>query len=424
MPRKKKEFPIEVRHGSVTVRIYHTPHGGYDGYTVDSHYNGKRERFKRSTLKAAMTKADEVAKKIANGEAATIKLAAHEVQLIERMREQSKTLGRSLEGFVDDCLEGATILGKSATMTESARFYFKKNCVVIKAKKISEIADELIAEKKRDGVSERYIVRLNYALKKFKADFDSPLSEISGNDINSWLGKMDLGPVTRNGIRATIGVLVSFAKLRGYAPKDWNELDCIAKARVLPGEITIFSPEELSKILGASDREKQLPFVLLGAFAGVRHAEIKRLTWENIKWDSGYIEISAAAAKRVRGVTRRLIPITPNLMEWLLPYRKHRGPICIRATMEDQIETVVKESGVIWKKNALRHSFISYRMAIVKSAAQVALEAGNSPKIIFSNYRELVTEAEAKKWFSITPTLEIVTNPSPETSDTAVSSGN
>jgi hypothetical protein len=33
--------------------------------------------------------------------------------------------------------------------------------------------------------------------------------------------------------------------------------------------------------------------------------------------------------------------------------------------------------------------------------AQVALAAGNSPKIIFLNYRELVRPAEAEKWFSI-----------------------
>jgi hypothetical protein len=39
----------------------------------------------------------------------------------------------------------------------------------------------------------------------------------------------------------------------------------------------------------------------------------------------------------------------------------------------------------------------------VQSVAQVALEAGNSPKIIFANYRELVKPADAEKWFSIVP---------------------
>ena len=42
-------------------------------------------------------------------------------------------------------------------------------------------------------------------------------------------------------------------------------------------------------------------------------------------------------------------------------------------------------------------------MAETKSATQVALEAGNSPKMLFEHYRELVTEAEAKEWFSFDP---------------------
>ena len=53
--------------------------------------------------------------------------------------------------------------------------------------------------------------------------------------------------------------------------------------------------------------------------------------------------------------------------------------------------------------NGLRHSFCSYRLAITKSAAQVSLEAGNSPKMLFENYRELVTEKAAKEYFGILP---------------------
>jgi hypothetical protein len=45
--------------------------------------------------------------------------------------------------------------------------------------------------------------------------------------------------------------------------------------------------------------------------------------------------------------------------------------------------------------------FISYRIAIVQSAGQVALEAGNSASIIFKRYRELTTPEVAEKWFNI-----------------------
>jgi hypothetical protein len=56
-----------------------------------------------------------------------------------------------------------------------------------------------------------------------------------------------------------------------------------------------------------------------------------------------------------------------------------------------------------WPRNVLRDSFISYRIAIVQSADQVALEAGNSPSIIFKHYRELATEDLADQWFGILP---------------------
>jgi hypothetical protein len=35
-----------------------------------------------------------------------------------------------------------------------------------------------------------------------------------------------------------------------------------------------------------------------------------------------------------------------------------------------------------WKRNGLRHSFISYRIAPVKNENTVSLEAGNSPQMI------------------------------------------
>lgn len=57
----------------------------------------------------------------------------------------------------------------------------------------------------------------------------------------------------------------------------------------------------------------------------------------------------------------------------------------------------------MWKHNTLRHSFISYRVALIEDVAKVSLEADNSPRLGFSNYRDLVRAADAEKWFGITP---------------------
>jgi hypothetical protein len=48
-------------------------------------------------------------------------------------------------------------------------------------------------------------------------------------------------------------------------------------------------------------------------------------------------------------------------------------------------------------------SLISYRLASIQDVAQVALEAGTSPQMIFWHYRERVRPAAAIQWFSIKP---------------------
>ena len=56
-----------------------------------------------------------------------------------------------------------------------------------------------------------------------------------------------------------------------------------------------------------------------------------------------------------------------------------------------------------WKRNGLRHSFCSYRLAVTSDAAKTALEAGNSPAMVFRHCRELVTDQEAAEWFAVMP---------------------
>jgi hypothetical protein len=59
--------------------------------------------------------------------------------------------------------------------------------------------------------------------------------------------------------------------------------------------------------------------------------------------------------------------------------------------------------GFKWQENGLRHSFISYRLAVLNDTAKVALEAGNSEEVIFTSYREVVTPEVAKAWFAVAP---------------------
>jgi integrase len=128
-------------------------------------------------------------------------------------------------------------------------------------------------------------------------------------------------------------------------------------------------------------------------------AELNRLDWSAVDLDRGIIEIRAGQAKTA---SRRVVPVTPNLVAWLAPLER-KGRVVSGKNLHIDVSALARALKIEWPRNVLRHSFISYRIAQVKSADQVALEAGNSPSIIFKNYRELTTEEQAEKWFGILP---------------------
>jgi hypothetical protein len=74
-----------------------------------------------------------------------------------------------------------------------------------------------------------------------------------------------------------------------------------------------------------------------------------------------------------------------------------------KAWFFEALRNAAQGAKIKWKQNALRHSFISYRLAEIQDVNRVALEAGNSTQMIFRHYRELATPQQAKTWFAIVP---------------------
>ena len=74
-----------------------------------------------------------------------------------------------------------------------------------------------------------------------------------------------------------------------------------------------------------------------------------------------------------------------------------------KAWFFEAMRNAAADAKIKWKQNALRHSFITYRLAEIQDVNRVALEAGNSPQMIFRHYRELATPDQARTWFSIAP---------------------
>jgi integrase len=142
----------------------------------------------------------------------------------------------------------------------------------------------------------------------------------------------------------------------------------------------------------------------IGAFAGLRDAEIKRLDWSEVDLARGHIEIKAAKAKSAR---RRIIPIQPNLAEWLRPYAAMQGSV-VPEGARGKLDRVCRAASLSrWPNNGLRHSFASYRLAACYDAPRVAGELGHtSPQMLYSTYRELVLPTEAQRYWKLVPEIK------------------
>lgn len=179
-------------------------------------------------------------------------------------------------------------------------------------------------------------------------------------------------------------------------------------------DIEIFTPVELRKLFNACltpvkerkkmrDREAMVPYLAIAAFCGLRSAEIARLDWSEVHLTGAehFIEVKASKAKTA---SRRTVPIPDNCTQWLAPFAHESGPVCPFERPDKQCFNYVGPAAKVeWKRNGLRHSFISYRLAEIKNVHQVSLEAGNSPQMVFAHYRQLVTETQASEWFDIVP---------------------
>src|SRR4029450_5403864 len=84
----------------------------------------------------------------------------------------------------------------------------------------------------------------------------------------------------------------------------------------------ILSVNEAARLLEAAAAPDVLPYIAIGLFAGLRTAELERLDWSEIDFESDLIEVTAAKSKTAQ---RRFVTLQPNLREWLLPYRKLKG---------------------------------------------------------------------------------------------------
>lgn len=389
-----KRGPAQVAaHGSVSIPIYRRQTRTGVVYSVHWYEGSTRRRKAFADRSEASSFADAKAREISRHGATGLTITGADLLIYQRARRIAEELGVAVDVALEEYAAARKALGPVPLPVAIREYTLSKP--PIDSKQVSDVVREMVEAKKQAKRSLRHVEDLTSRLKRFAKSFACPLASVTIQQVETWLQSLAVGPRSRQNYVVAATSLVRFAERRGYVARGALDLSVIERSKSA-SDIQVFTPDELARLLSAT-RSDLVPFVAIGAFAGLRAAEICRLDWAEVGEE--FIEVKAAKSKTR---ARRLVTILPALAKWLSPHRGE-GRVCPLEEPWHALAEGARRAGVAWKPNGLRHSFGSYRLAIVRHEGQVAQEMGNTPAMIHGHYRALVTPAQAEAWFGVMP---------------------
>lgn len=181
-----------------------------------------------------------------------------------------------------------------------------------------------------------------------------------------------------------------------------NPVELILPPQLKEQEIIPLSWQELSRLLGLARNEHHrscMPPLGLMLWAGVRPAELLRLTWEDIGWEDSVISLRPQHSKT--GGSRH-IRLHAVLRAWLQEYGVEQGPLCPPNWLR-RWRHLRNVAGLIpWRQDVLRHTYASYHAKHFHDFSRLQEDMGHRSAALlrtrYLNMRGLTSEHARIFW--------------------------
>jgi len=405
-----------VRVGNVEVRMYLLQNRGEDYVFIKYHWAGKPKlklvrRKSAADEKRARAIAHEVASAIYNNRAAHISEIGTGTHVLKAAEDALSHLNISVDAAAREYAAARDQLKGHGTLSDAVDYFVRSRPGQTRVITVGDAVEEYLSQMEHDvkvgSLSQRHLQDSRSRLRRFAEQFRCPLADVTAAEIQNWLRSLDIAPRTRNNFVERIAAFSHWAQDQNYLRRDiTTEADSLKRVKTRTN-IHIFRIEDFRKMLyGAVEHDPRcLTYLTVGTFAFIRPNEMLRMTGRNVRFQHNDIEVEDAQAKQTRKKSghRRLVPMQPNLRAWLEAYPPDAEKPLVMQKTPVFVRELAKKLKITWHHDIMRHSGISYAVALTGNVDQVALWAGNSRQIIYESYLSQVTAAEAAEFFGMMP---------------------
>src|SRR5215831_10277898 len=219
MKAKRRRFPMIVKRGSCTVKVYRDrkPSGSY--YRVVYHLGGKRHRLNYHDQEKAIADAEAKASQLSRGDIDAVQLSGRDRLIYGRALEALRVHEVALDAVATEYSEARKLLD-GVSLVEAANFYARHHRNGVKPKSLRDAIAEMIETKESAGVSELYLADLRYRLGVFQNTFQCDVKALVPDDVKGFFDRLRLSPRSYNNFIRTLRTFFTFAQNQGWLSKE------------------------------------------------------------------------------------------------------------------------------------------------------------------------------------------------------------